>query len=158
MASWNVVVDGRNYDIKQKSNSLVINGNKTKLKDLMSKKDGIYRVYQVPIGSKTAQFYVNSWVGGTKLAMDGVDCATGESFTPPKLPIWAYLFMGIHCLNFVNGALGALLAIVGIMATISISCNTKMSVVVRILLDVAMVAVCAIVIIGVTIALAQALY
>lgn len=79
MASWNVV-DGRNYDIKQKSNSLVINGNKTKLKDLMSKKDGIYRVYQVPIGSKTAQFYVNSWVGGTKLAMDGVDCATGESF------------------------------------------------------------------------------
>ena len=61
--------------------------------------------------------------------------------------------MGIHCLNFVNGALGALLAIVGIMATISISCNTKMSVVVRILLDVAMVAVCAIVIIGVTIAL-----
>lgn len=73
-------------------------------------------------------------------------------------PLWAYLFMGIHCLNFVNGALGALLAIVGIMATISISCNTKMSVVVRILLDVAMVAVCAIVIIGVTIALAQALY
>ncbi len=66
--------------------------------------------------------------------------------------------MGIHCLNFVNGALGALLAIVGIMATISISCNTKMSVVVRILLDVAMVAVCAIVIIGVMIALAQALY
>ena len=56
MRKWNVVVDGRNYDIKQKSNSLVINGNKTKLKDLMSKKDGIYRVYQVPTGTKKAQF------------------------------------------------------------------------------------------------------
>ncbi len=65
---------------------------------------------------------------------------------------------GNSLFKFCKWSLGALLAIVGIMATISISCNTKMSVVVRILLDVAMVAVCAIVIIGVTIALAQALY
>lgn len=119
MASWNVVVDGRNYEIKQKAYSLVINGEKTKLKDLMSKKDGIYKVYEVPLGSKKAHFYVNSWVGGTKLAMDGIDCATGAPFTPPKMPKWAYVFMVIHCLNFANGAVGALLAIVGIMATIS---------------------------------------
>ncbi|MCI9047071.1 MAG: hypothetical protein HFG71_07330 [Hungatella sp.] len=158
MASWNVVVDGRNYEIKQKAYSLVINGEKTKLKDLMSKKDGIYKVYEVPLGSKKAHFYVNSWVGGTKLAMDGIDCATGAPFTPPKMPKWAYVFMVIHCLNFANGAVGALLAIVGIMATISISSNTRMPVVARVLLDILMVIVCAAVVFAVAFAMAIALY
>lgn len=158
MASWNVVVDGRNYQIKQKSYSLVINGEKTKLKNLMSKKDGMFRVYDVPVGNKTAKYYVNSWVGGSKLAMDGIDCATGQPFTPPAMPKWGYIFMVIHCLNFMNGALGALLALVGVMATVSISCNTRLSVPVRVLLDIAMVIVCAVVVFGVAIAVALALY
>ncbi len=93
-----------------------------------------------------------------KLAIDGIDCATGAAFTPPEMPKWAYVFMVIHCLNFLNGALGALLAIVGIMATISISSNTRLSVPVRILLDIAMVAVCIIVVFAVAFALASALY
>ena len=42
-------------------------------------------------------------------------------------------------MNFINGALGALLAIAGVAATISISCNTKMPVIVRVLLDIVLV-------------------
>ncbi|MCI8838008.1 MAG: hypothetical protein HFG74_08105 [Hungatella sp.] len=158
MASWNVIVDGKNYEIKQKSYSLRINGEKKKLKELMSKKDGIYRVYEVPLGSKKAQYYVNTWVGGAKLAMDGVDCATGQPFTPPKMPKWAYIFMVIHCLNFMNGALGALLAILGVMATISISSNTGMPVVARVLLNILVVVACAVAVFGVALALATVLY
>lgn len=152
------MVDGKNYEIKQKSYSLAINGEKTKLKDLMSKKDGIYKVYEVPLGSKKAQYYVNTWVGGAKLAMDGLDCATGQPFTPPKLPKWAYLFMGLHCLNFLNGAVGILLAFLGIMATISISSNTNMPVVARILLDILLVIVSAVVVFALAFAMAAILY
>ncbi len=158
MAAWSVVVDGQVHQVRSKGASLIIDGEKTKLKDLMSRKEGIYKVYQVPVGGKTAQCYVNTWVGGMKLAIDGIDCATGAAFTPPEMPKWAYVFMVIHCLNFLNGALGALLAIVGIMATISISSNTRLSVPVRILLDIAMVAVCIIVVFAVAFALASALY
>lgn len=157
-ASWSVVVDGRTHNIKQKGNSLVIDGEKTKLKNLMSKKDGIFKVYDVPLGTKTAQYYVNTWVGGAKLAMDGIDCATGAPFTPPAMPKWAYVFMVIHCLNFMNGALGALLAIVGVMATISISSNPKMSTGVKVLLDIALVVVCVGVMFALAFALAAALY
>ena len=158
MAAWSVVVDGQVHQVRSKGASLIIDGEKTKLKDLMSRKEGIYKVYQVPVGGKTAQCYVNTWVGGMKRAIDGIDCATGAAFTPPEMPKWAYVFMVIHCLNFLNGALGALLAIVGIMATISISSNTRLSVPVRILLDIAMVAVCIIVVFAVAFALASALY
>lgn len=158
MKAWSVVVDGRTYQIKAKSNSLIIDGEKTKLKSLMSRKDGIYKVYDVPVGSKTAQFYVNTWVGGMKLAMDGIDCATGAPFTPPAMPKWAYVFMVIHCLNFMNGALGALLAIVGVMATISISGNSNLSTLVKVLLNIGLVVVSAVVIFGIALALAAALY
>lgn len=158
MASWNVMVDGQNYQIKQKSYSLVINGEKKKLKELMSKKEGIYKVYEVPVGNKKAQYYVNTWIGGAKLAMDGVDCATGQPFTPPKMPKWAYVFMVIHCLNFMNGALGVLMAFLGIMATISISSNTNMSVIARVLLDILVVIACVVAVFAIAIALASALY
>ncbi len=38
MKPWNVVVDGRQYEIKARGGSLVVNGEKNKLKNLMSKK------------------------------------------------------------------------------------------------------------------------
>lgn len=157
-ASWSVVVDGRTHNIKSKGSSLVIDGEKTKLKNLMSKKEGIFKVYDVPLGTKTAKYYVNTWIGGSKLAMDGIDCATGAPFTPPVIPKWTYVFMVLHCLNFLNGALGVLLAIVGIMATISISGNSGMSTGVKILLNIALLVVCVGVVFAIALALASALY
>ena len=56
MKPWNVVVDGRQYEIKAKGGSLVVNGEKNKLKNLMSKKDSIWRVYELPLGPKKAEY------------------------------------------------------------------------------------------------------
>lgn len=75
-------------------------------------------------------------MGGNKLVIDGKDCATGEEYVPLKIPKWAYIFMALQFLNFMNGALGVLMAFVGISATAAVSSNQKMNVVVRILLDV----------------------
>ncbi len=85
MKPWNVVVDGRQYEIKARGGSLVVNGEKNKLKNLMSKKDGMWKIYELPLGPKKAEYYVNTWIGGAKLAMDGVDCATGKPFSA----LWA---------------------------------------------------------------------
>lgn len=41
MKPWNVVVDGAKYEIKPKGTKVVVNGEKKKLKNLMSKKDGM---------------------------------------------------------------------------------------------------------------------
>ena len=43
MAAWSVVVDGQVHQVRSKGASLIIDGEKTKLKDLMSRKEGIYR-------------------------------------------------------------------------------------------------------------------
>lgn len=155
MMSWSVIVEGRLYQISARSGSVVIDGEKTKLKNFSSGREGLYRVYQVPVGGRLAQLYVNTWIGGMKLAMEGVDCATGEPFTPPEFPRWAYVFLVIHGINFINGVLGALLAIAGVMATISISGNTKLAVPVRVALNIAMVAVCAMVVFTVAFALSE---
>lgn len=71
--------------------------------------------------------------------MDGVDCATGKPFTAKNPPKWTYVFLVIHLLYILflmGGALGVLMAFVGMMATISVSCNTNMPVGVRILLNI----------------------
>lgn len=140
MKPWKVVVDGKQYEVKAKGYKLVVNGEKHKLKNLMSKKDGMWRVYELPLGGgKKAEYYVNSWVGGAKLVMDGVDCATGKPFTAKNPPKWAYIFLVIHLLYIfflIGGALGVMMAFFGIMATISVSSNDNLPVAVRILLNI----------------------
>ncbi len=158
MKAWEVVVDGEKYTIKPKGGKLVINDEKVKLKSLMSRKEGLFRVYEVPVGAKKAQLYVNNWVGGTRLAMDGLDCATGKPFTPPKMPVWGYIFMIIHCINFMNGAVGALMAIAGVAATIAVTTNTKLPLAARILLDIVLVVLFYIVVFGIAIAASGVIY
>ncbi len=139
MKPWNVVVDERQYEVKAKGYKLVVNGEAVKLKNLMSKKSGMWKIYELPLGAKKAEYYVNNWIGGVKLVMDGVDCATGKPFTAPELPKWAYVFLIVHLayiLFLMGGALGVLMAFLGMVATISVSCNKNMSVAVRVLLDI----------------------
>lgn len=159
MKPWNVVVDGRQYEIKARGGSLVVNGEKNKLKNLMSKKDGMWKIYELPLGPKKAEYYVNTWIGGTKLVMDGVDCATGKPFTATRLPKWAYIFyVGFVALGALGGAVGWLAAVVGILSTTGVSCNEKFSVPVRILLDLVILIACWAVVFGIAIVLSGLIY
>ncbi len=159
MKPWNVVVDGRQYEIKSKGSSLLVNGEKVKLKNLMSKKDSMWKIYELPLGPRKAEFYVNTWVGGCKMTMDGIDCATGKPFTPPKLPKWAYIFMvAFLALAALGGALGILLGMVGIVAVTGVSCNENFSVPVRILIDLGILIACVAVDFGIAFLIAGAIY
>lgn len=57
------------------------------------------------MGAKTALLVIRS-MSTPQLVIDNRDCATGEEYVPVKLPVWAYAFVVLHCINFINGAIG----------------------------------------------------
>ena len=71
MKPWNVVVDGRQYEIKAKGGSLVVNGEKNKLKNLMSKKDSIWRVYEPFTATRLPKWAYIFYVGFVALGALG---------------------------------------------------------------------------------------
>lgn len=133
---WNVQIDEQMYKVDLKGAKLTVNGEELRLKDYQ-KSSGLIQVeYEIPIGSKQAILILKS-VGEPVLAIDNKNCATGEEFTPIELPKWAYVFIALHCFNFLNGAVGIVLAAVGIVLAVIIACNTKMSIAVKVLLELA---------------------
>lgn len=155
MKPWKLKVNERPYEIKLGGSKVIVNNEKIKLKSLNCRREGMFRIYEVPVGEKTAELYVNAWIGGTILVMDGKDCATGEEFVPVKLPKWAYVFVALHCLNLMNGALGALLAILGVGATVSVSSNPRFHTALKLLIDICLVILSAAVVFGMALLIAS---
>lgn len=151
---WNIVVDERPYLIELKSGKVLINNEANKLKTYPQKRTWIMTEVHLKIGSKDALLVISSFFGGIKLIVDGKDCSTGEQYIPVKLPKWAYVFIVLQFVNMINGALGALIAVAGVSATIAISSNPKMNTAVKIFLDILLLLAAAVAVF----ALAMAVY
>lgn len=132
---WKVKVDEKDYKIQLKGGKVLVNDQKNKLKNLLVKRGWLQSTYSVDIGNKKALLIISSLIGGTKLIIDGKDCATGEIYVPVLIPKWAYVFMVLHMINIINGALGAIIGLVGCSATVSISSNKKIPIAARIALN-----------------------
>lgn len=145
---WNVKIDEQNYNVELKSNSLVVNGENLKLRKYKKKTGLIHTEYEVPVGPKTALLVIRN-LSAPQLVIDNKDCATGEEYVPKVLPKWSYIFAALHFVNVINGALGVLMAIVGIALTTSISCNKKMNIALRVILDLAVLILSYVVVFGV---------
>ena len=100
---WNVKVDEKAYNIEVKGISVIVNGEKTKLRKLARKTHLLTTDYMVPVGSKTATLIIGTF-NSRRMIIDGKDCATGEDYVPQKLPVWAYIFIVLNCIivNDVN--------------------------------------------------------
>lgn len=133
--TWNVKIDEQMYNVELKNKKLIVNGESLKLKNFKKKTGLVHEEYEIMLGEKPALLVIKT-VSAPQLVVDNVDCATGEEYVPIKLPKWSYIFIILHFVNFLNGALGCLIGVFGIAATTSISCNRKMNVVIRVLLDV----------------------
>ncbi len=149
---WNVKIDEQMYNLELKGKKLLVNGEDIKLKKYRKKTGLIHEEYEFPLGSKTAFLDLRN-MNSSVLVIDNKNCDTGEEYVQIKTPGWAYIFVVLHCLNFLNGALGAAFAVIGIMLTVSISSNRKMNVVVRVLLDLAILVVAVIAIFAVALML-----
>lgn len=150
---WNVKIDEKMYNVELKGRKLLVNGEDIKLKKYRKKTGLVHEEYEFPLGSKTA-FLDLRGMNGSVLVIDNKNCATGEEYVPVKMPKWAYIFVVLHCLNFLNGALGAAMAVIGIMLTASISSNKRMNVVLRVLLDLVVLVVAIIAIFSIALMLA----
>lgn len=156
--AWNVIVDEQMYNVALKNKKLLVNGEKIKLNRKVRKKMGlVHEEYEVPIGNKKALIVINT-MKAPQLIIDNKDCATGEEYVPVKLPIWAYLFVVLHFVNFFNGALGALAALCGIVITYSVSGNTRMNTLIKLILNVVVVVIAYIIVFGVAFAVAGVVY
>lgn len=146
--NWNVKIDDQMYNLELKGKKLTINGETLKLNKYKKKTGLIHEEYEVPVGSKTALLVIRS-MSAPQLVIDNKDCATGEEYVPIKLPVWSYVFVVLHCINFINGAIGWAMAVIGIALTTSVSCNKKFSVIVKVLLDLAILVLAYAVVFGV---------
>ncbi len=133
---WNVKIDDQMYEVKLVNRKISVNGVTLKKDDYRKKTHLITEDYEFSVGSKQALLIIKN-LSAPQLIIDGKDCATGEDYVPVKLPKWSYIFIVLHCINFINGLLGVLLAVVGITLTTSISNNRKLNVAVRVILDLA---------------------
>ena len=138
LKTWDVRIDGNGYYIELKNNKkLSINGEALKLKDYVKKTGLVHTEYELQLGSKTALLVLMS-MNQPHLYIDNRDFETGQEYTPLKIPGWAYIFMVLHCINFLNGALGGAMAVVGLTVTTYISCNRNMNIIIRLLLNIAL--------------------
>lgn len=153
---WNVKVDEQMYAVQLKGKKVEINGEKLKLNKFRKKMGLVHEEYEFPVGSKNALLVIKN-MSAPQLVIDGLDCATGEKYVPFKMPWWSYIFIVLHMINFIKGAIGCLAAIIGIGAATSISCNTKMNAVVRLLLNVIILVLLYAVVFGIALTLSAAL-
>lgn len=145
---WDVKIDEQMYNLELQGKKLIINGETLKLNKYKKKTGLIHEEYEVPVGAKTALLVIRS-MSTPQLVIDNRDCATGEEYVPVKLPVWAYVFVVLHCINFINGAIGWIMAVIGIALTTSVSCNKKFSAIVKVLLDLAILILAYAVVFGV---------
>ena len=132
---WNVAVDGEEYEIKYINNKkIIVNDKELRLKDYQKNLSMTTTEYEIPLGSQKALLIVGS-LNRAQLIMNGVDCGSEEAHAPESaqapetavLPKWAYIFVILHCVNFVNGLSGCAMAILGIGSIKLINDSRKLS-------------------------------
>ncbi|MGL5434297.1 MAG: hypothetical protein ACRDBO_02700 [Lachnospiraceae bacterium] len=161
MKAWDVAVNDQTYHVEMKGSKIIVNGTTMKLKDLKKERKMHYGTWEVPLGNATAILYGAGWVSGTaqRLVMNGVDVATGETYAPVgKLPVWAYIFDVLHAINFINGAIGAGLAVLGISINTSIASNEKYPTAIKLLLCLVVLVLSYLLVFGIAFAIAYAVY
>lgn len=135
---WKIKVASEEYTIQLKNSIVLINEEIYKLRTLIHKKSFLNNEYELPIGEKKALLVTGSSFTflEPELVIDGFNYTTGTPYEPRVLPKWAYLFIVLHALNLGNGAVGALLAVMGIHLTVSISADPRKTQSVKLLLNI----------------------
>ena len=81
------------------------------------------------IEGKEAVLHIRQF-GAPILSYEGRDCATGEEYTPAKMPVWGWIFVVLHALDWfllIGGAIGAVIQVLVIAAIATVASNTKKS-------------------------------
>lgn len=132
---WNFEIQNVPYKIELKKNKVSINNAEPVKLNKFSRKSNLMETnYSIMIEGKEAVLHIRQF-GAPILSYEGRDCATGEEYIPAKVPIWGWIFVVLHVLDWlflIGGALGAVIQVLVIAAIATVASNTKKPVGMRI--------------------------
>lgn len=137
MKRFNITVEDKTYDIRLRAYSVEINGTRYKLRKLPARKL-LFLTMEIDLPIEGASVMLVSGLWSMDLVVNGVSVRTGKSYTPiGKVPVWGYVFSALNLFQIINGAIGGVLAVIGIYLTLRISTSEDIALPVRILLSAA---------------------
>ena len=90
----------------------------------------------LPISGAHVMLVSGLW--SMELVVDGVMLRTGKPYTPiGKIPVWAYVVSALNLPQIMNGAVGGVLAVLGIFLTLRLSTSENLAPALRVLLSIA---------------------
>lgn len=137
MRKYNITVQDKTYDIRLRASSVEINGTRYKIRKLPARKL-LFLTMEVDLPIEGASVMLVSGLWSMDLVVNGVSARTGKSYTPiGKVPVWGYVLSALNLVQIINGAIGGVLAVIGIYLTLRISTSEETALPVRILVSVA---------------------
>lgn len=127
---WNFEIQNVPYKIELKKNKVSINNAEPVKLNKFSRKSNLMETnYSIMIEGKEAVLHIRQF-GAPILSYEGRDCATGEEYIPAKVPVWGWIFVVLHALDWlflIGGAIGAIIQVLVIAAIATVASNTKKS-------------------------------
>ena len=129
MKTYHITLQGQDYTICLRSYSVEINGTRYKIRTLPARKL-LFLTMEVDLPV--------SGLWSMELVVDGVMLRTGKPYTPiGKIPVWAYVVSALNLAQIMNGAVGGVLAVLGIFLTLRLSTSENLAPALRVLLSIA---------------------
>ena len=117
MKTYHITLQGQDYTICLRSYSVEINGTRYKIRSLPARKL-LFLTMEVDLPISGAHVMLVSGLWSMELVVDGVMLRTGKPYTPiGKIPVWAYVVSALNLAQIMNGAVGGVLAVLGIFLT-----------------------------------------
>lgn len=114
MKTYHITLQGQDYTICLRSYSVEINGTRYKIRSLPARKL-LFLTMEVDLPISGAHVMLVSGLWSMELVVDGVMLRTGKPYTPiGKIPVWAYVVSALNLAQIMNGAVGGVLAVLGI--------------------------------------------
>ena len=133
MKTYHITLQGQDYTICLRSYSVEINGTRYKIRSLPARKL-LFLTMEVDLPISGAHVMLVSM----ELVVDGVMLRTGKPYTPiGKIPVWAYVVSALNLAQIMNGAVGGVLAVLGIFLTLRLSTSENLAPALRVLLSIA---------------------
>lgn len=126
MKSHQFQIGSESYTVEWSSYKVKINGTVYKIRNLPIRR-ALWIPMEITLPIPNADVKLISGMVSMQLVVNGVNVQTGKPYEPiGKIPAWAYVAMALDLTLILNGAIGALFAVIGIFMTARLTASSQM--------------------------------
>ena len=126
MKSHQFQIGSESYTVEWSSYKVKINGTVYKIRNLPIRR-ALWIPMEITLPIQNADVKLISGMVSMQLVVNGVNVQTGKPYEPiGKIPAWAYVAMVLDLTLILNGAIGALFAVIGIFMTARLTASSQM--------------------------------